>query len=182
MRSDDHQCIAITEDAVVALQCTLVCFEHLILPAGIGRGNKQRWRCRLVEVGDEPISDLEFVWRVDELVSPAPVRLDDPAREHTRFKCAHYATANCVHVFLRLESFVDDVGRVLGYLKVLAVHAVLCQIFYLDGLEDALSDVELNRCDLYALLLGGLEQLLGEVQSSRRRAMEPTLPGLANTH
>jgi len=119
-----------------------------------------------MEVGDEAVRDLELVRWMNELVRPSLVRLYNSAREHTRLEGADNAAANGVHVLLGLQRLVDNVGRILRDLEVLAVHAVLCEILNFNRFEDALTNVQLHGSDLDALLFSCLQELFREVESS----------------
>src|SRR5207247_7399737 len=117
------------------------------------RNEHDQSRFRHVEVCDEFIGYFEIVRRENKLVRPAAIGLQMPICGDIGLQCATRACSTYEHIAPAIDRLVDDDGGFFGYLIVLRVHLMLCEILYFHGAERAKADMEGYRNDFRPPLL-----------------------------
>ena len=135
--------------------------------AGEGGGGHEQGALWRLEVGQQRVGDLEVKLGVDELVGPALERLQGLSRAHGILESAEGGGAHRHNALFVLDAAVDQTGALLVDDEFFAVHLVLAEVFHLHFAEGAKADVQGQERHVDALDFEALQQVLGEVQSSR---------------
>ena len=128
---------------------------HRRLVAAEGSGSHQHDGVGHVEVGDQGVTGGALVGREQELVGPAAIGLDVSVHAHAGLKSAEHRCADGAHLVAAVAQGVDLLGEFNADVHLLAVHAVLAQVFHLDVTEAAQTDVHreefaVNVADFHA--------------------------------
>ena len=168
------------EETVLLAHRHLIRAKH-VLTLRKGRNQHDEGRFRQMEVGDQRIHALKLIARIDEDIGPAGGRRHGAIRKCCGLDGTTAGGAGTDDTMALCVGAIDLIRFRLLDDVVLAVHVVFLDLVRLDRTEGAEADMQGDVGDLHALLLHGLEQLLGPVETGgrgRRRAVVLCIDGI----
>ena len=119
----------------------------------------------MIEVGHHRISQLEVVWREDELVSPSAERLQLIISTHRRLDGTHRADTHHTDMMALALGLVSHLAGLTAYNHLLRAHLVLGQVLHFNRIKAAETTVNGDETEVDAIDFQTFHQLTTEVHA-----------------